>query len=218
MPQLLADCLDEIFEYLDRGNLRSCLLVNRLWCKISVRILWINIRNYNTLIACLPSESKEILSKNGIITSTLAAPMFNYPSFCKVLIVNVVNNEIGKLFKNKQSIVTREIFKLLMNQISSLKNIVILLFIIPKFTSFPGANNCLKDLKELHCRSDIDSELLYQLSQICCNIQSLRISFDEVISNGLADLISSQQNLDCLNLLHCSECCEGLPKDIITSR
>ena len=56
--------------------------------------------------------SQEILSKNGIITSTLASPIFNYPSFCKVLLVDEVNEEIGKLFKNQQSIVTQEIFKL----------------------------------------------------------------------------------------------------------
>ena len=85
MSQLPADCLNEIFEYLeeDKATLRSCLLVNRLWCEVSVRILWRSIRNYNTLITCLPNESKEILSKNGIVTSTLAAPTFNYPSFDK---------------------------------------------------------------------------------------------------------------------------------------
>ena len=50
MSQLPADCLNEIFEYLeeDRVALRSCLLVNQLWCEVSVRILWKNIRNYNT--------------------------------------------------------------------------------------------------------------------------------------------------------------------------
>ncbi len=31
---LIAECLDEIFEYLadDENALYSCLLVNRLWC------------------------------------------------------------------------------------------------------------------------------------------------------------------------------------------
>src|ERR1043166_1857111 len=86
MSQLPADCLNEIFEYLenDAVTLRSCLLVNRLWCKVSVRILWRSIRNYNTLIACLLNDSKEL---NGIITSTLDSkpPMFNYASFCKIL-------------------------------------------------------------------------------------------------------------------------------------
>ena len=91
MSQLHTDCLYKIFEDLedDKVTLLSCLLVNRLWCEVSVRILWREIRNYNTLIACLPNESKEILSKNGIITSTLASPTFNYPSFCKLRINNL---------------------------------------------------------------------------------------------------------------------------------
>src|SRR3954447_20276680 len=100
MSQLPADCLNETFEYLgeDKITLHSCLLVNRLWCEVSVRILWRSIMNYNTLIACLPNESKEMLYQNRIITSALAAstpPMFNYESFCKVLSISQVNKEIG---------------------------------------------------------------------------------------------------------------------------
>ena len=51
MFQLPIDCLNEIFEHLenDKVTLYSCLLVNRFWCKTSVRILWRIIRNYNTL-------------------------------------------------------------------------------------------------------------------------------------------------------------------------
>src|SRR6202012_1676698 len=65
MSQLSFDCLYEIFEYLENENetLRSCLLVNRLWCEVVVRILWRDVNNYlnfRTLIACLPNESKEI--------------------------------------------------------------------------------------------------------------------------------------------------------------
>src|SRR3954470_568280 len=104
MSKLPADCLNEIFEYLveDEATLHSCLLVNRLWCEVSVIILWRSIRNYNTLIACLPNESKEILYQNGIITSASAAsnpPMFNYASFCKVLSIHHVNYEIRRLLK-----------------------------------------------------------------------------------------------------------------------
>ena len=116
-----ADCLNEIFECLeeDKVTLRSCLLVNHLWCEVSVRILWKSIRNYNTLIACLPDESKEILFKNGIVTSMSASrpPMFNYVSFCKVLSIRYVNGKIKQLLNNhypqsssdNQSIVTGNI-------------------------------------------------------------------------------------------------------------
>src|SRR5579862_2965142 len=99
MSQLTADCLDEIFEYLENDNvtLYSCILVNRLWFEISVRILWRNTFNYRTsnfktLISCLPNESKEILFNKGIITTALTSkpPLFNYAEFCKVLSINKV--------------------------------------------------------------------------------------------------------------------------------
>ena len=43
-----TDCLNDIFEYLekDKFSLQSCLLVNRLWCEVAVRILWNNPWNF----------------------------------------------------------------------------------------------------------------------------------------------------------------------------
>ena len=145
--QLPVDCLNEIFEYLeeDKPSLHSCLLVNRLWCKISVRILWRNIWNsshilrnrrlLSTLIACLPNESKEILYNNKIIfsTSTSKPPIFNYASFCKSLTTLVVRRNIRKLLEDqlhvseqnlndKKNIVLQEIFKFLM-KVTSLRTL-----------------------------------------------------------------------------------------------
>src|SRR4051812_39196218 len=137
---LPIECLNEIFEYLenDEDTLSSCLLVNRLWCEIAVRILWRNVWNYNTtnfitLVACLPNESKEILHKNGIIISapTSNLPIFNYATFCKELSINKVNSMIEQLLKNQQTqnlnndtcILAREIHKLFMKQISSLNKL-----------------------------------------------------------------------------------------------
>src|ERR1043165_9219595 len=89
MPgQLPADCLNEIFEYLQsEAALRPCLLVNRLWCEVSVQLLWADIQNHHTLIACLPNESKELLYENGInlLTPTSNPPLFNYVAFIKNL-------------------------------------------------------------------------------------------------------------------------------------
>ena len=101
MPQLLVDCLIDIFEYFvdHKITLLSCLFVNRLWCEVSVRILWRSIRNYSTLIACLPNESKEILNKNGIIILTSKPPIFNYASFCKVFSFNQINDKIDKFLE-----------------------------------------------------------------------------------------------------------------------
>ncbi|GBC02592.1 hypothetical protein RclHR1_00470022 [Rhizophagus clarus] len=124
--QLPADCLNEIFEHLDDDKLTlySCLLVNHLWCEISVRILWRNIWNFrcsifrqyrplsvatsilSTLIACLPNESKELLYKNKIFISTpTSKPLFfNYAAFCKVLSINEINRIVDSVLRDEPTI------------------------------------------------------------------------------------------------------------------
>ncbi|GBC29957.2 hypothetical protein GLOIN_2v1591804 [Rhizophagus irregularis DAOM 181602=DAOM 197198] len=72
------------------------------------------------------------------------------------------------------------------------------------FTYLPEAKNCLKDLSELRCSSDIYSDFFYQLSQICHNIRTLTIEFGDIISNGLTDLISLQNNLKSVTLIYYS--------------
>ena len=86
-------------------------------------------------------------------------------------------------------IITQEVLKLLMSQTSLRELTFDLLLNIPNFTSFPGAKDCLKNLSELYCSSDIYPEFFYQLSQLCCNIQLLNITFVKAISNGLSNLM-----------------------------
>jgi hypothetical protein len=224
--QLPADCLNEIFEYLeeDRFTLHSCLLVNRLWCEVSVRILWRNIWNFkrfcsqrplkvtssilSTLIACLPNESKEILYKNEIFLSTPTSkpPLFNYAAFCKILSICRISGIVDEVLKNETTdincIVTNEIIKMFINQIYSLKKLdyyynqyTINLFNF-SFTYFPGS----RDLTELRCSSNLPSNFFYQLSQVCHNLQSISIDFHNDVSNGLKELISLQNNLKNLAL------------------
>src|SRR5436305_10117831 len=119
MSQLIADCLYDILEHLedDEDTLCSCLIVNRLWCEVAVRILWrnghyYNTKNITTLIACLPKESMKILHENGIIipTPTSKLPMFNYASFCKSLSISVIRIEVTKLLENQQFESTHDCF------------------------------------------------------------------------------------------------------------
>ncbi|EXX72226.1 uncharacterized protein OCT59_012400 [Rhizophagus irregularis] len=237
MSQLPDDCLNEIFEHLedDKFTLNSCILVNRYWCDASVRIYWRNVQNYSTsnfstLIACLPKESKEILYNNGIVisTPTLKSPIFNYASFCKILSVNQVYNKIDKLLKNQQNIspqniknykliVAQEIFQMFMKKISSLKSLTFYQFPNMTFNFYPGAKDCFKKLTILCCSSAIPTELFYQLSQTCYNIQSLNIEFDAIISNGIEDLISVQRNLKLFDMTLCRDLTFGGPTSIILS-
>src|SRR5581483_10762596 len=203
MPcQLPADCLNEIFEYLeqDKVTLHSCLLVNHLWCEISVRILWrdiwdfkdieyVSLRVINTLVACLPDESRDLLHQNGIslVAQTQKSLLFNYATFYKVLSINGLDQMVLRALESQQPIISsskslcyskylilQELLKLFMKQIHSLKvlkynsgerltNVT--------FTHFPGTINCLRDLTELSCSSDAYPEFFCQLSQICCKIQ-----------------------------------------------
>src|SRR5688500_18112973 len=62
--------------------------IHAYWlCEVAVLILWRTIQNYNTIITCLPNESKELLYKNDIILSTPTSKplLFNYIVFVKTL-------------------------------------------------------------------------------------------------------------------------------------
>src|ERR1051325_11211013 len=181
--QLPIDCINEIFKYLekDRITLHSCLLVNRLWCKIFVRILWGNLLYFrcefradfryevslqilNTLLACLPKESKDLLQENGIFISTSKPPLFNYASFCKALTIKIIGKMIGYFLIDTTrptlptnfefTLLLQEIMKMFMRQIPALKELdMIDCFEQSKFTYYPGASDCLIDLRILNCCS-----------------------------------------------------------------
>ncbi|PKY40226.1 hypothetical protein RhiirA4_453550 [Rhizophagus irregularis] len=220
--QLPADCLKEILEYLekDKASLHSCLLVNRLWCEISVRILWRNIWTINPvgyehrmkmgtsilnmLITCLPNKSKKYLHEKGILNSTQISrtSLFDYASFCKVLSVHGIIRMIADIFKNQKHL-EEEIMKMFMKK-SSLKKLTYYTnnsnTINLSFLHYSKAKDCLTKLSKLSCNSNVKFSFFHKLSQICFNIQSLTIEFKKPISNDLKDLISSQNHLKYLSL------------------
>ena len=159
-------------------DLQSCLLVNPLWCKVSVRILWKSIRNYNTLIACLPNESKEILHKNEIIVSTTTSnpPSFNYVSFIKNLSIKTIALQIKILLGNQSNtsrylfihdnkfiLLMQEIFKMFASQ-TSLKELNLCCNPGKSFLTYPRTMDYLGNLSNLSCNLHIDSEFFYRLS------------------------------------------------------
>jgi hypothetical protein len=231
LPTLPTDCLNGIIDHLekDKNTLHSCLLVNRLWCKIAVRILWRDVWDYKdiyqqrslraassilrTLIACLPNKSKEILHKNDIFISTPTSnsPLFNYAAFCQVLLICEISQIVYNALRDEPSInslslqdrnclVTNEIIKMFMNQVSMKKLTYIYNYYQYNlsFTYFFG----VKNLSELHCGTNLTSDFFYQLSQTCHNLQSISIEFrSNEVSNELKELISLQNNLKHLTLL-----------------
>jgi hypothetical protein len=178
--QLPNECLNEILEYLEKDKLTlySCLLVNCLWCKIAVRILWRNILDHkrayqrhllrveklilSTIIACLPNKSKELLYKNEIFITapTSNPPLFNYLEFCKALSINEIALIVYGALSNRD-LVANEIIKMFANQISSLKKFTYYYDYHHHFNiSFPYYVSWARDLSELRCSSNLPSDFL----------------------------------------------------------
>ncbi|RIA87825.1 hypothetical protein C1645_827250 [Glomus cerebriforme] len=98
----LPELLNNIIQYFrnDFSTLRSCILVNRLWCRLTIPLLWKNPfsllipKNYHYIEIFLYNLSEEDktqfneigINKNIFPTNTL----FNYPSFIKCLKITEV--------------------------------------------------------------------------------------------------------------------------------
>jgi hypothetical protein len=131
MEKLNVDCLLLIFnELTDKESLNSCLLVNKEWCNIVVPILWKkhslngksqkkHLKLLNTILSCLPSSSKQLLSDNNIklpSTILLKSSLFNYISFCKFPIIDSIVKMAGEIGFNRGNpsygLLEQEIYKL----------------------------------------------------------------------------------------------------------
>ncbi|PKC65755.1 hypothetical protein RhiirA1_460630 [Rhizophagus irregularis] len=94
----LPELTYEIIQYLrnDISTLYSCILVNRLWCRLTIPLLWEDpfsikeSKNYHFIeiyLKCLNENDKEKLQDYGINKNLfpLNTLLFNYPSFIKHL-------------------------------------------------------------------------------------------------------------------------------------
>ncbi|RIB21293.1 hypothetical protein C2G38_2140724 [Gigaspora rosea] len=222
-PQLPADCLEDIFNYLsdDTDSLYSCLLVNKLCCRIVIRILWRNpwdldlklkykrvtswTRITRTLISLISDTSRQKLKRNGIEIqplTQLSSPIYNYLEFCRSLSLKGiyrVRREILDLIPisniekaHKEDLVEKEIYKLFLEKCYSLKYLQLL--DIP-LKDCPGAITSLSNLYELECNSNISPMTFLELSKICHQIQIININPCDNDNKGLATLIKSQKHL-----------------------
>src|SRR6185436_8058330 len=127
-------------------DLYSSLLVNRIWCKVTVPILWelafgqectdekkaLCIRTY---ISCMDTQARTLLIQNGFdLSSSPPQATFDYPSLTHKLIIDNLekfisiysqkiigpdqdgNNNIYENEITKSRILFREICKLIINR------------------------------------------------------------------------------------------------------
>ncbi|EXX64006.1 uncharacterized protein OCT59_000418 [Rhizophagus irregularis] len=97
LPGNLPELTNEIIQYLrnDYGTLHSCILVNRLWCRLAIPILWEDPfsmkhpKNYYFIEIYLHNindDDKTKLNEYGIDSDFFPLnTLFNYPNFIKSL-------------------------------------------------------------------------------------------------------------------------------------
>ncbi|GBC10709.1 hypothetical protein RclHR1_09840005 [Rhizophagus clarus] len=200
----------------DKKTLYSCLLVNKIWCEVTVPILWKNPwknpwkyishekerSHLNIIISHLSNETRNNLRNKGIdLIAIQQKPLFNYISFCKYLnlscfdrIISIINN----FDKIKISIISNEILKLFIN-----KNSRLTFLYIPRQCNYqihliPGVEQCFSELKFLQFDANIEQHILKGLVKISKSIKKLE--FDNLQTNNnsglLVKLIEAQKDLN----------------------
>src|SRR2546421_13104525 len=99
----IPELLNDIIQYFqnDVTTLHSCILVNRLWCRLAIPLLWENpfsipLYTYNFIKIYLyylnDDDKKSLHEEYGIVSSSLFSSntLFNYPSFIKRLNVEEI--------------------------------------------------------------------------------------------------------------------------------
>ncbi|GBC02670.1 hypothetical protein RclHR1_04740013 [Rhizophagus clarus] len=129
----LPELTSKIIQYFknDYSTLYSCILINRLWCRLAIPLLWENpfsthVQNYQFIeiyLHSLNEDDKAKFNEYGI-NSNLFLPntLFNYPGFIKCLsthkIVYFIESWLVTLMVNNHSNrykVTKLVYRLLFN-------------------------------------------------------------------------------------------------------
>ncbi|CAG8575554.1 8861_t:CDS:1 [Diversispora eburnea] len=143
--EILIKILNNVQSSHSTQDLYSSLLVNRIWCKITIPILWeltlgqeccmddeelskkaLCIRTY---ISCMDTRAKTLLTQNGFdLSSSLPQATFDYPSFTHKIIIDnlvyfvsiysqqIIGSDQDNYIITKSRILFREICKLIINR------------------------------------------------------------------------------------------------------
>ncbi|CAG8492086.1 2957_t:CDS:1 [Acaulospora morrowiae] len=223
LPCLPADIVSETLEHLhsDLKSMRSCILVNRMWCKVAIQILWRSPSHYKslansskfwsriayTVISCLIQSSTgnliEILEmeKDSSQFSNLRSrtpPLFDYLLFWRFLSLSDISN-IKKYIclEDKPTFVDylleSELYCSFLSCGSRIKYLELPFNVY--LTQHPGVEITLSNLQYLRCDANISSDYYYELSICCRTLQKLYIEIWGEDNEGLANLIRSQKAL-----------------------
>ncbi|GBC49682.2 hypothetical protein GLOIN_2v1774368 [Rhizophagus irregularis DAOM 181602=DAOM 197198] len=182
----LPELTSEIIQYFqnDFSTLHSCVLVNRLWCRLSIPLLWENpflkkiVGNHhfiNFYLSKLNEDDKLKLKEHGIIIPS--STLFNYSSFIKCLNNQYIYSSIFHYAKI----------------LNFYKDKKLLNFIYLSLIKIFIENEANLHTFEISQRYYINNETLFPLileyPKFICNIKNLMINFGGLNNNNLLLLL-----------------------------
>ncbi|UZN98932.1 uncharacterized protein OCT59_000215 [Rhizophagus irregularis] len=176
----------EIIQYFrkDISTLYSCILVNRLWCRLAIPLIWEdpfslltqNSRYINTYLCFLNEDGKARFNEYGINDNLLLLnTSFNYPRFIKYLDTFKISNSV------EDWVITLNTFLILKNSnCSNTLNTIIFYFI--------------------NFKNIIDSDFVQQIFKVIKPFKLRSLFMKETIPNDHIEslLLLLQKFSDCL--------------------
>ncbi|KAF0559582.1 f-box domain-containing protein [Gigaspora margarita] len=202
------ECLYDIFNKLrtDRKSLFSCLLVNRLWCRIIIPILWsepgVHFKDKRLVKICLSAlntEEQALLIPFNLILPKNLKPLFEYASNITSVNYYYLNKGIENYYNETYG-----------NRISAIENSLALMFL-----------RSSKNLKHLYFIGNIYNETLF-VEKLCKNTSIVSLSFSDCYlkDEALVNIFNKSITLTSLDLTDtplCSERANVLAKTLCES-
>ncbi|PKC60760.1 hypothetical protein RhiirA1_539631 [Rhizophagus irregularis] len=199
LPELIYEIIKNFQN--DYSTLYSCVLINRLWCRLAIPLLWENpfsyfTNNYNFIEVYLQNLNDDLKTKINeyqIIDYLLPSNkvLFNYPSFIRYLNIYKIIISIERWLKSNYKTSTTPEFKILIN-ISLIKSFI------------ENKVNLHTFEIEIICYNNYDDkiydnilEIILQDSNFINNIKNLKFSIlsSNTLIEHISQITSSQQNL-----------------------
>ncbi|GBC09561.1 hypothetical protein RclHR1_08990005 [Rhizophagus clarus] len=211
----LPELINGIAQYLqnDYKTLMSCILVNRLWCRLIIPLLWENpfsvIKNFRTnnkqkyrfieiYLHDLNEDDKIQLKEYGVNYDLFPSnTLFNYPSFIKYFSTEIIIYSIDDwVCDNSDNRILTIEFPLRVDM-RSIKGFIFLL-LIKTFIKNEASlhvfrleiSNTLRFIGEEHFNNSF--ELILQNPNLICNVKNLTLYFD-----GFKEIVTSLKFFKC---------------------
>jgi hypothetical protein len=194
----------------DFSTLHSCILVNRLWCRLAISLLWENpfsipTGSYNFIEIYLNNLNNDLKSKlneyeiNDNLLPSLNTT-FNYPSFIKYLNTSSITFSIERWFEdtrnryilrhtdktNFSKLICMSLFKLF------IENEVNLHIFEIEINNYPNLNSHLDDILELMLKNP---NFIHNIKNLKLHLIISNVSFNDntekLVRNRITQIVNS---------------------------